>query len=1650
MSAVHIQSMEHCQEIQQKLNGRIPRPSEAFMGRNPPQTSKPWVQIFYTKRFGRVAFNHLTGEFVKQKDHPEPTAATTGIPGVNTYKAALEEYPQWQGHSEVFAKELEDQLINYGSCDICEICSKGMTRGAYEHIKSNEHCTELARMLKGNIPPAHVAMEFRNPETNQWLLWIQLFSGPDGEFAFNHLTGEMMRKPDAEDYGEKRRRLLPPNSGGGCFPQASEEDMVLMSKREKAWRDVREGKFPEGSDRIYIDIRARDIGKLVGVGRRNIHDIERKCWVDVFVPPKPKQPQHSESKAQPPREWQRVAIVILKCKLSRDWVAWALRRGAEEVYKVCHDAVVVGSSMDGPGPATTPTLVVRGNQRMGGVYYKLDSSHLLLEEHIARARQRNDGSVCRFKEALGKPVWATEDGRRVIFRRPCLASRDRVYAAADVRDISSVPGDAAVVWFSPSCDPEERDLAGHWNLSGAVVGRDVDGHPLVKGSPNRGLNQPFFSTVRADEYCSSDGMYFGVKFPHLPTKAWAIARKEAYVYRALKEEGENEKKWAHFKEDGEAHGRDLADHASEVGAATGGRWEVLTAPALPVVPNWLPAQRFRERSKELVEEWVTFLGNAGADFKLVEAYADWMLKGQDVEHRLGAPSEVPLRYHIEDLVQRLHCRRQEAIAAEIQKLDSASRIQLLEGLQAGKPFGEELSRLLDGFGAGPFDAPAVLKRFPKEVATLRAIEATRKRAASEIEAMEAPGGAAEARLPGKTAKKARNRHLDSRAIIYDPVVDTTTVTTARLEELANKLHDKLDELLVAQNDLDAAKKKLAAGKLRKVDEPAKRRQERGNVEKATAAVQDLKSDIRELREVYWRLLKADPIIATMAREESSAVANLHWRLEGPVTAREKDSDEDIGTDDDSDEDTGTEDDGRMEKRYAKAAARRCLVGDEADKVEAMSEARFRQLLKDPALKQVVSTNEKGTNWTDAQAGHCHFDVTCMSVPFRFQATLTEANSKTEAIRVLRRLQAFVLEHRKSYKTEQEAKDLSKGLKTMGLFFREILYHQLRTAEPPQLEDMMDKTRRSLRRSGLSSEAARREAHDAEALRDEATAAVAPSMAVVGDYWAPMPDRGILIWGETDGELYRYSSPTASPSRVERDPRPERDLERLEVLTKELARAGDGRVMANIIRELFTCSVDPEPLGVDFGGDDSSLSVEKALYVPLNVPRRLESRLRQLSQPPQGKHTQESRDAAKLLATWEGERRVAVVVKLVARRQQAANTLLGHVINRSLAQRRRAEGKEPYPAGKLYPVGSLTDQKLLGERYRERQLMNVCRGPMLGARPDSSDWQGEPTTRVLSRLLQLGAQRMQRGGFDTKEVGKAVLLNAHLWRQGGGTPLAAASIGFQRGLSRTNLDQVRRAVRRFRSMAAKTSLDLKETWESPYFVASWPQDQQQKVRQLVEDFLGDRVNRLTLDDFCTPGYKPSSLLHAHATHSQPGRFEKALKQVTKAAKVLFEHGHAEAVLEAAARGSWRDSCCALAGIPFYGEMSPGDWRRAPGFHAKELCSDALGSSFVFPEGRGAVWDGKLFSPSGPGCRKGLCVAWGLPRNTVLSHEAALRLMRAMWGPLMTMQEAPECPLSKDVTLQRVQDLQDLQYNLCELQKVSEEKNSWPRRGLEGHP
>ena len=65
--------------------------------------------------------------------------------------------------------------------------------------------------------------------------------------------------------------------------------------------------------------------------------------------------------------------------------------------------------------------------------------------------------------------------------------------------------------------------------------------------------------------------------------------------------------------------------------------------------------------------------------------------------------------------------------------------------------------------------------------------------------------------------------------------------------------------------------------------------------------------------------------------------------------------------------------------------------------------------------------------------------------------------------------------------------------------------------------------------------------------------------------------------------------------------------------------------------------------------------------------------------------------------------------------------------------------------------------------------------------------------------------------------------------------------------------------------------------------------------------------------------------------------------------------------------------------------------------------------------------------------------------MLSHEAALRLMRAMWGSLMALQEA--CPLSQDSALQRVEDLQDLQYNLCELQKVHEDETYWPRRGLE---
>lgn len=65
-------------------------------------------------------------------------------------------------------------------------------------------------------------------------------------------------------------------------------------------------------------------------------------------------------------------------------------------------------------------------------------------------------------------------------------------------------------------------------------------------------------------------------------------------------------------------------------------------------------------------------------------------------------------------------------------------------------------------------------------------------------------------------------------------------------------------------------------------------------------------------------------------------------------------------------------------------------------------------------------------------------------------------------------------------------------------------------------------------------------------------------------------------------------------------------------------------------------------------------------------------------------------------------------------------------------------------------------------------------------------------------------------------------------------------------------------------------------------------------------------------------KPASHNVADTCHVllASGQVRNALKQVTNAAKVLFGDRHVEAVLEAAERGSWRDSRCALAGIPFY--------------------------------------------------------------------------------------------------------------------------------------
>ena len=111
------------------------------------------------------------------------------------------------------------------------------------------------------------------------------------------------------------------------------------------------------------------------------------------------------------------------------------------------------------------------------------------------------------------------------------------------------------------------------------------------------------------------------------------------------------------------------------------------------------------------------------------------------------------------------------------------------------------------------------------------------------------------------------------------------------------------------------------------------------------------------------LLTASPAIATLAREESSADARLHRRLGRQVTAREKDSDEDTDTDDDSDCDEEDRHNCRMEQRYA----RRCLVGDEADKVEAVSGCNFENYYNTrPSSRRSRRTRQAAIGQTHSQ------------------------------------------------------------------------------------------------------------------------------------------------------------------------------------------------------------------------------------------------------------------------------------------------------------------------------------------------------------------------------------------------------------------------------------------------------------------------------------------------------------------------------------------------------------------------------------------------------------------------------------------------------------------------------------------------------------
>mmetsp|Transcript_50138 Transcript_50138/g.117027 ORF Transcript_50138/g.117027 Transcript_50138/m.117027 type:complete len:749 (-) Transcript_50138:89-2335(-) len=211
--ASHVWGKAHCNKLKEKLNWQEPRD---------PAHLAQFNQFWKIEGAPKPAyyFNHITGDQgladlpAEMPAYLAPPPACTGpaqMPGVpaavpnqempaarpangmlvdhdQSYAKNINQLELWKRQMDKTGEALDRELEKTGRYDhVCAVCTKAMTRGAGDHLKSKNHWSELWKKVGSNMPSPEKVVDLSEPGP-----WWQEFVIPAGKCRLNHLTGALL------------------------------------------------------------------------------------------------------------------------------------------------------------------------------------------------------------------------------------------------------------------------------------------------------------------------------------------------------------------------------------------------------------------------------------------------------------------------------------------------------------------------------------------------------------------------------------------------------------------------------------------------------------------------------------------------------------------------------------------------------------------------------------------------------------------------------------------------------------------------------------------------------------------------------------------------------------------------------------------------------------------------------------------------------------------------------------------------------------------------------------------------------------------------------------------------------------------------------------------------------------------------------------------------------------------------------------------------------------------------------------------------------------------------------------------------------------------------------------------------------------------